>query len=795
MTEPSSEINSQAKVVSIDSAYMQARLPDVFVKFKERGQQGCMPLLQALFDHVDDALFEMADKADSNAAQNMYFESMREVRLKRRGMELSFLKSIEEAFHLAVTRSGGKLEPVAELNTTELSLVANDELEELMASSSLVSKAEKTFVQPLAVLMARLNTLLPDSPITAENNPLGPAVICKAFVDSCQALDTDINTKLVLFKLFDRYVVSGLAAVYNSCNDLLADAGVMADASPSQLTGKQATANTGNVQSAEVFANLQALLKAAPQVSSPQGAGLQSAGQAPQIPHESLMSLLQLVQQNLLSQGVTGQAHIDIQQSLNDLCVERMPGQAVSIGQVDDDTINLVSMLFQFMLEDRNLAAPIKTQLARMQIPIVRVAMNDKSFFSRGGHPARKLLNVMATSALGWEEPKNIERDPLYKKIGAIVGRLLEDFEGGADVYEEILNDFTAFVELERRRANLIEQRTLDAEDGKAKSELAREAVKQLLQDKLAGRDVPPVVMNLLQEAWSNVLFLANLKEGEDSLAWQQAVTVVDELLWSVEEKVDAGDRKRLLQLIPNLLKSLRTGLTQVAFNPFEMNQMFDELENIHLNQLRQPAVSTAAEVEPASSENTEVDRTDDNALLSTGSVAEADQPMARDEAPQTLDQMLTKRAGPDVGTGGESLDIEREATGDELLSELDEMDDLEGFDGGQPSVEKDITPAVNVSESPFQQQVDQLSVGNWLEMLQDDGSRLRCRLAAIIRGTGKYIFVNRAGMKVAEHTRDSLAQAIQDEEAFTLEDGLLFDRALESVIGNLREMKSQGAS
>jgi hypothetical protein len=87
---------------------------------------------------------------------------------------------------------------------------------------------------------------------------------------------------------------------------------------------------------------------------------------------------------------------------------------------------------------------------------------------------------------------------------------------------------------------------------------------------------------------------------------------------------------------------------------------------------------------------------------------------------------------------------------------------------------------------------VDQLEVGNWVEFQQGNGKMMRCRLAAIIRATGKYIFVNRAGVKVAENNRAGLIKAYQRGELNLLDEGRLFDRALESVIGNLREMKNR---
>ena len=85
---------------------------------------------------------------------------------------------------------------------------------------------------------------------------------------------------------------------------------------------------------------------------------------------------------------------------------------------------------------------------------------------------------------------------------------------------------------------------------------------------------------------------------------------------------------------------------------------------------------------------------------------------------------------------------------------------------------------------------VDQLGVGSWVEIQEDEEHKLRCKLAAIIKPTGKYVFVNRTGMKVLEKTRMGLAVEFRRNAVRLLDDALLFDRALESVIGNLRRLK-----
>jgi hypothetical protein len=64
--------------------------------------------------------------------------------------------------------------------------------------------------------------------------------------------------------------------------------------------------------------------------------------------------------------------------------------------------INLIAMVFECILEDRNVPDSLKALIARLQIPMLKVAVLDKSFFSRTSHPARRLLNEIAEAAMGW---------------------------------------------------------------------------------------------------------------------------------------------------------------------------------------------------------------------------------------------------------------------------------------------------------------------------------------------------------------------------------------------------------
>jgi hypothetical protein len=279
-----------------------------------------------------------------------------------------------------------------------------------------------------------------------------------------------------------------------------------------------------------------------------------------------------------------------------------------------------------------------------------------------------------------------------------------------------LLADFLAFTSDERRRSELLEQRLRDAEEGRAKTELARRRVELALNQVLLGKVLPPSVVAFVQDAWSKVLLLTCLKHGDKSAEWQADAHTLEQLIWSVQRHDDADAGMRLLALVPGLLKSLRDGLNRSAFDPFATSEFFSELEALHVRVLEP---STAAD--QAAPALIEVSR---QILLQTA-----------DEATMAL-------------TSGR---LSQDAAG--------------------------------------LQQVDQLRVGGWVAFQEDEDNTLRCKLAAIIEATGKYVFVDRTGMKVLERSRIELALEFQRGAVRALDDTLLFDRALESVLGNLRRL------
>ncbi|MDH1109069.1 DUF1631 domain-containing protein [Pseudomonas otitidis] len=763
-------MQTDANVVPLKGASEQTptspvgRLPVALIQVRDKAAQQLKQTLQALFDNADDTLFQMADRATSNAEQNAFFEAMRDLRLKRKSIERGFLQKVFETFSNLNQYEIGRAPQLDAVSFESLSLVQNDDLEESVAQDTMVSKVMSRDAVALGHLTTRINTLV-SKKIDDRTNPLGPRALCEAFLDACRSLGVEIKVKLIIFKLFDKYVLTELDQLYAEANQLLITAGVLPElksapparrpqgrtpgAARSAVAGGDAAgvvADMASEEVQEVFGALQALL------SEVRGSGLprrEVPADAVPITSNDLMRLLSHLQQHLSAQKVDD---IDVRFQLDSLLTRASAksGRSRVVGQVDDDVINLVSMLFEFILDDRSLPDSLKALIGRLQIPMLKVAVLDKTFFSRGSHPARRLLNEIASAAMGWSEQDDLQRDVLYQRIEQVVLRLLNDFVDDPGIFSDLLSDFLAYTGDERRRSELLEQRTRDAEEGRAKAELARQQVEQALNERLLGRTLPEVVVRLLQEAWSKVMLLTCLKHGAESEEWRATLATMDDLIWSVELHEAPEARMRLLELVPGLLKSLREGLTSAAFDPFSTSEFFSQLESLHVQAFQR---FKRPEPEPV-----------------VADVAEPDAPIAADAA---------------LVVDLPELELEAAAEAPAMVEVVEEIILLAPGESRAPEPEASLPEGDEALD-----QVDNLRVGSWVEFQEDEDHKVRCKLAAIIKPTGKYIFVNRTGMKVLEKTRMGLAVEFRRGAIRLLDDALLFDRALESVIGNLRKLK-----
>ncbi len=777
-----------------------ADLPSALVRLRDASVRSLSAILSEFFDSADDVLFGMADRAGSNQDQIAYFDAMRELRLRRKTMTKTTLAWVTRAFNEI-----GQFDPMPrsrgleDVDQDSLSILDDSELEKKVAIDSLINKLAGRYAEPVRLLSARIAHVSGHRELAGRQMPLSPEVICTGLGHASGDLDIDIRARLVVIKLFDRLLVDRLASLYQEANRLLVAEGVLPDLKRPPVAGQPASRVTrrpvppagkaarvaapgaggegAEDASAVTFSELTALLHCSGSAGATDSR-LSGGGAVPKLDTAELMQQLG----GLQGTDVTSDnGQVMPLSALLSRVLSQGPGQQLPVNQVDGDVINLVAMLFEFILDDRQLPPVMKMLIGRLQIPVLKVALLDRSFFNRGGHPARKLLNELAMAGIGWSPRSDNQRDPLREKVESVVERLLNDFTDNIELFDELLRDFQHFMDLDRRRRELVEQRLRDAEEGRARHELARERVHAQLDGLLERHRLPERAVALVNEPWRKYLEWVFLREGEESAAWQKAMDLTGRLAWSLDpHPVEDTTRDELLKAIPGITDALRSGLHEISWDPFAIDAAIRDLELAHVDVLqglivrpRQPQVAEERPAGPA-----------DELAVGTDTTAEASPPEAPVENARPADTLAQPPAGR-----------VQQAPAKPVAKSQQVSEPARAPQSGPEPVTTEVTeqPATSAEEpalpevgTEWMEKAAGLRVGCWVEMPRDNG-RLRCKLAAIIRATGKYIFVNRNGAKVAEYLQGELAMALSQGRIILLDDGLIFDRALESIIDNLR--------
>ena len=706
------------------------RLPREIRQVWETVAPGLADLLGGALDAIDDSLFELANSARSNNDQNRYFETMREVRIKRKGIEKQFQEGLANHFrHPPASDINRRRENAPQsVNADSLSLVDNDDLEEQVAVNAMVNKAAVTFQGTLLQLQTRLSSLYPGHDSDNPVNPLAPEHLSNLFREACDDLDIQIRERLILLKHFDRYVLASLGVVLNEANRILIQAGVVPNfhyeahkseqVAESQARRNRESQSAADTASGKEFLESIGALLAGYRRHSPDALGDTAGADSFHIVskkelYDLLSRMPQPTAESDLTQGRPERP--DLRGMISDL-LARQPtteGRTPALETMDEDLINLVALLFEFILDDHNLSPPIQVLISRLQIPILKVVVKDRSFFSKPSHPARKLLNALARAGIGWSNEGEKNRDRLYDEIHRVVQRILEDFDGDIALFETLYDEFEKFLSRENRKATLVEQRTRESERGRIKSRKAQETVDQVLRERLHNRQVPDNVRQLLMHGWSRVMFLAYLRDDAEH-RWAQTVRVVDDLLWCLRPQPESEDREQWVRLVPALIKSVRAGLEEVSYNANRLDGMMAELKKELTDAFRRQALAEAAE--------------DDSG------------PEAPVEAPQAIPTTAVEQQ--------------------QVLEDAAMAEHYETLEG--------------------------IQVGDWVEFRLVNGTCFRCKLSAVIEEADSFVFVNRMGLKVVEKSRNELAHELRRERLMVLEQGALVDRALDAVVGGL---------
>jgi hypothetical protein len=325
-------------------------------------------------------------------------------------------------------------------------------------------------------------------------------------------------------------------------------------------------------------------------------------------------------------QRTIGHVKQDLLQQLRQFTPDGKPPQ---LSDIDGDTLDLVGMLFDFIAKDVRASSSTQSLLTKLQVPVLRVALRDKSFFTRRAHPARQLLNAIAETGQYWIDESEGESDRLLvEKMQLVVDRVSNEFDGRDELFDELLNDLSRHMGTLARKAEVAERRHVDAAKGRERLDMARERASQAIAERLQDKKINRLIRTMLEQAWTDVLALTILRQGEESDAYRRHIAVADQLIAGT---ADADDG--------NLRNDIEQGLAQVGFHADDAQGMAQQLLGSG-EQAKDDSASTRTELalklkaktrlgeEPAASAPASA-----SAPSSAGAMTEA----ARPNAPQAL--------------------------------------------------------------------------------------------------------------------------------------------------------------
>jgi hypothetical protein len=258
-----------------------------------------------------------------------------------------------------------------------------------------------------------------------------------------------------------------------------------------------------------------------------------------------------------------------------------------STGALDHMVIDIVGSLFEQILSDPKVPPQMARQLARLQLPVLRVALGDVTFFSSRRHPVRRFVNRMASLAASFDDLS----DGPGKHFLGLVKDLVQEIVGGdfdqMEVYER---------ELVRLENYIAEQNAAEVQEnaGDAAAMLERRESELLQQQRYMQQlraALKPVSMQdflreFLCQVWSQALVQAARRDDNGALV-QRLRHAARELVMSVQPKATPTERKTFLMGLPQLMKTLNEGLAMIGWPEAGRKDFFAQLLPAHAEALK----------------------------------------------------------------------------------------------------------------------------------------------------------------------------------------------------------------
>ncbi len=247
-------------------------------------------------------------------------------------------------------------------------------------------------------------------------------------------------------------------------------------------------------------------------------------------------------------------------------------GKPAALAPGDSDTFDLIGLLYSHLQREIRDDAPAAALVKRMQLTLLRVALQDRTFFVRPDHPARKLLGTVSETAAKWLGDDDIDPQ-LLAPLQQAVTHAVKHYDGNLDVFEQSNKQLQVHIDTQVRRAETLERRHVEAARGKEKLEAAKLRAEQVLGEVIGEQPLPKFTRALLNQAWADVLTLTFLRHGEGSEEWNRQIDATRQIAAACTERDSDAEH-------PALRTHVEAALKQVGYHEAEADVIAKRLSS-----------------------------------------------------------------------------------------------------------------------------------------------------------------------------------------------------------------------
>jgi len=288
--------------------------------------------------------------------------------------------------------------------------------------------------------------------------------------------------------------------------------------------------------------------------------------------------------------------------------------------QTNEDTIDVIRMMFDIIFEDDRLTNKTKTLLAKLQIPVLKAAFLDSHYFDDSSHPAEKLINKLTDTAVAISKNDNKNTDVFYKETSIIVSQIINEFSDDSAIFSNILQTSRLFnkeikkkevtkkatkeksatanassslqsLQSTTRRLQLLSKKLQQPNPNKTKPEQittkkipekSKLLISNAIRNKIQKIELPKEIREFLTATWASVAATIYDTHGDKSETWKTTMLVVDELTWVFQPKTSAQEKINLTTIIPHLITNIQDGLQSTKHESKNKSKIFSSLLSIN---------------------------------------------------------------------------------------------------------------------------------------------------------------------------------------------------------------------